>query len=189
VNGWCAVALDTIATALVDCVRRLPSLDALDAFGAGLRVPGATFVTLERDGRLLGCVGSLEARRPLGIDIAGNALAAAFDDPRVPPVTVADFAEMHVKVSRLDPSELVPARSHDELRAVVRPGVDGITVSAGPRRATLLPSVWAHVRDAGEFLDVLWAKAGLTPRTWPDGIAVARYTTVEAHDPGPRRPL
>jgi AMMECR1 domain-containing protein len=64
--------------------------------------------------------------------------------------------------------------------------VNGFTVEAGQRRATLLPSVWPKVRDGDEFLGVLWAKAGLRPGEWPRHIAISRYTTVEQHDPGPR---
>jgi uncharacterized protein len=79
--------------------------------------------------------------------------------------------------------------SYDDVRASVRPGVDGLTVEVGPRRATLLPSVWPKVRDTDEFLTALWSKAGLQPGSWPRGIAVSRYTTTEESDPGPRPAL
>lgn len=185
-SALCDIAVDSIAIALTEGVRRLPSLSAVDAT---LHEPAATFVTLEREGRLLGCVGTLEAHQPLAVDVAEHALAAAFDDPRVPPVTRDDFAEMSVKVSVLSPSTVVAAESFSALRAAVRPEIDGITVHAGRRRATLLPSVWRHVRDVDEFLDALWAKAALPCRAWPAGIVVTRYGTAEEHDPGPRPPL
>jgi AmmeMemoRadiSam system protein A len=113
-------------------------------------------------------------------------MAAAFDDPRMPPLSPDDFPEMTVKVSVLSASTPVHARAFDELVSLVRPGVDGVTVEAGRARATLLPSVWPNVRDCDEFLDVLWAKAGLRPRAWPRGLRVRRYTSVEELDPGPR---
>jgi AmmeMemoRadiSam system protein A len=184
----CSIALNAIATALTTGRRRLPAVDALPD---DLRAPGATFVTLERNGRLLGCVGTLEAVQPLGVDVAEHALAAAFDDPRMPPVNRADYPEMSVKVSVLSPSEPITANDYEELRSLVRPGVDGISItSETPRniaaRATLLPSVWPKVRGVDEFLDALWTKAGLTPRAWPAGLLVSRYTTTETCDPGPR---
>lgn len=180
----CGIAVATITTALVDGVRCIPRVEDLSG---RLAAPAATFVTLERNSRLLGCVGTLDARLPLAIDVAEHALAAAFDDPRVPAVTHDDLAEMSVKVSVLSASSPIPARSFDESRAVVRPGVDGVTVEHGrAHRATLLPSVWEKVADVDEFLDALWLKAGLRPRTWPPGIRVSRYTTTEEYDAGPR---
>lgn len=180
----CDIAIDAIAGALADGVRRVPSLTGLDD---ALVAPGASFVTLERNDELLGCVGALEATQPLAIDVAEHACAAAFDDPRVPPITNDDFEQMSVKVSVLSPAEPIAAASYEALRAQIRTGVDGVTVeSPGWRRATLLPSVWAKVRDRDQFLDALWQKAGLRPRTWPRGIQVSRYTTTETCDPGPR---
>jgi AmmeMemoRadiSam system protein A len=191
IDPLCSIALDAIATALTTGRRRLP---ALDDCPAGLRTPGASFVTLERNGRLLGCVGTLEAVRPLAVDVAEHALAAAFDDPRLPPVTRADYPEMAVKVSVLSRLEPVVACSYDELRSLVRPGTDGISITSErtrnfAARATLLPSVWPKVRDVDEFLDALWSKAGLPPRAWPPGLVVSRYTTAETCDPGPRAAL
>ena len=182
-SDLCDIALDAIEVALTDGVRRAPKLDGLPP---ELRAPAATFVTLERGDRLLGCIGTLDAHQPLAIDVAEHALAAAFDDPRVPPLSREDFPEMSVKVSVLSPSEPLHVSSFDELRATVRAGVDGLTVEVGMYRATLLPSVWSKVRHTDEFLDALWAKAGLRPRVWPPSIRVARYTTVEECDPGPR---
>jgi AmmeMemoRadiSam system protein A len=179
----CEIAVGAIETALVEGERRRPDLAGL---AAPLIAPGASFVTLERTGHLLGCVGTLEARQPLAWDVAEHAVAAAFDDPRMPALTVDDFPDMAVKVSVLTASTPVHADSFDELREMVQPGVDGVTVEAGRSRATLLPSVWSRVRDCDEFLDVLWAKAGLRRRTWPRGVRVLRYGTVDEQDPGPR---
>lgn len=180
----CDIAITTITTALVDGVRCVPR--ARDLTGR-LAAHAATFVTLERDGRLCGCVGALDAHQPLGIDVAEHALAAAFDDPRVPAVTLADLRAMSVKVSVLSASSAIAAQSFSELRRAVRPGADGVTVELGRRsRATLLPSVWEKVPDVDDFLDALWLKAGLRPRTWPAGIHASRYATTEECDPGPR---
>jgi hypothetical protein len=179
----CTIAVDVIGATLRDGVRRKPSLERLHPT---LTDVGASFVTLERDGCLLGCVGTLEARRPLAVDVAEHALAAAFDDPRVPPITAVDFVAMSVKVSVLSTSHPIDAETFGELRARVRPGADGVTIDAHPRRATLLPSVWEKVHDVDEFLGALWLKAGLRPGTWPAGARVSRYTTTEFIDSGPR---
>jgi AmmeMemoRadiSam system protein A len=177
------VAADVIGDAVA---RRDPPMPDPSDFSGRLRESGASFVTLERGDQLLGCIGSLVAVEPLVVDVARHALAAAFADPRLPPVTRNDFEEMSIKVSVLTRPEPLSAATFDELVAAVRPGVDGLLVEAGRHRATLLPSVWAHVDDTEQFLGVLWQKAGLVRRAWPTDVAVSRYTTEEFGDPGPR---
>jgi AmmeMemoRadiSam system protein A len=181
------VLLDVATDVIGDAVtRRDPRMPDPSDFDAPLQEPRASFVTLERGDQLLGCIGTLMAAEPLVVDVARHALAAAFADPRLPPVTRDDFAEMSVKVSVLTTPEPVPAASFDELVAAVRSGVDGLLVEARRHRATLLPSVWDHAADTDQFLGVLWQKAGLARGAWPAGVAVSRYTTEEFGDPGPR---
>jgi len=151
--------------------------------------PQASFVTLERDDQLLGCIGSLEPTVPLAQGVARHAVAAAFEDPRLPPVTFEDYPVMSVKISVLSPIEPLDVASRAGLERAVRPGIDGLVLRAGARRSTLLPSVWPKVRDASDFIDILWAKAGLDPAAWPNGATVSRYTTEEFSDPGPRAPI
>jgi AmmeMemoRadiSam system protein A len=177
------VAADAVASVLAGDEPRLP--DPAD-FEAPLRDMAATFVTLERGGALLGCIGNLEPTRPLVASVAHHALAAAFSDPRLPAVTTDDYSVMAVTVSHLGPLEPVDVDSYDDLAATLRPGEDGILLDTDGRQATLLPSVWRHVRDADEMLATLWSKARLAPRAWPPGTRVRRYMTLEFSDPGPR---
>lgn len=177
------IAQDAIRDALAGGRQVLPDPDA---FHPDLREHVATFVTLERDGRLLGCVGALQAVRPLAVDVAHNALSAAFADPRVPAVTRDDFVAMSIKVSLLSPPEPLAAGSCADVASAVRPGLDGLILEAPGRRSTLLPSVWPKVRDVDEFLSVLWRKAGVAPGRWAPGTQVSRYATTEFGDPGPR---
>jgi AmmeMemoRadiSam system protein A len=140
---------------------------------------GATFVTLRRHGNLLGCIGTLQPSRPLVDDVVANARGAAYADPRLPAVTEADFPDMTVKISVLGPIEPLDIQSVDDLATTVRPGVDGLLVTAGSRRATFLPSVWEMVPEVDMFLRMLWEKAGLRAGSWPRRTTVARYSTVE----------
>lgn len=141
-----------------------------------LVVPGASFVTLERAGRLRGCIGTLVPRRPLYLDVAHNAVRA-MTDPRLPPVTEADWPELSVKVSVLTEPEPLPERDRDAVTAVLQPGVDGLLLTDGQRRATFLPSVWAKIPEPAAFLDALLRKGGWS--AWPQTLEVHRYTTVE----------
>jgi uncharacterized protein len=150
-----------------------------------LRALGASFVTLENDGRLRGCVGSLDAGRPLYLDVLRNA-RRAMRDPRLPAVTGADWPALDVKVSVLTAPEPVPAGSRHELLGRLRPGVDGLLLVAGARRATFLPAVWQKLADPDQFLAALLVKGGWPAAGWPAGLTVARYTSIEFVDRGPR---
>lgn len=158
--------------------ERAPRLDRLTV-GQGLWRPGASFVTLKRGGVLRGCIGSLEARRPLAVDVAENAVAAAFRDPRFRPLTPDEEADLEIKISVLTPPEPLDVSSVGELKAAVVPERDGLLIEAGTHRGTFLPAVWEQLPAVDDFLDHLWQKADLIPGTWPEGIKVARYRSEE----------
>lgn len=140
-----------------------------------LQEPGATFVTLNLHGNLRGCIGSLEAHRPLIDDVSHNAKAAAFLDPRFTPLTKPEFAEVVIDVSLLSPPEQIQFSSERNALAQLRPGQDGLILEYGLRRATYLPQVWAQLPKAQEFVNHLKSKAGLPEDFWSDDIKLSRY--------------
>jgi AmmeMemoRadiSam system protein A len=183
--------LDVAASSIRDVLaaRQHEPLDVA-ADDPALHEPGATFVTLERDGALLGCIGTLEPVRPLVADVAHNAAAAAFADPRLPPVTADDYAAMSIEISVLGPLEPIDASALADLTAALRPGVDGVVVDAPGALATFLPAVWRHFgADADAFVAALWRKARLRPGTWPRGARCSRYGAEKLVDRGPRTPV
>lgn len=155
---------------------------------ARLREPGASFVTLETHGRLRGCIGSLRAVRPLYLDVARNARRASID-PRLPPVTAAEWQALTVSVSVLSEPSQLPVEDLAGLVAVLRPGRDGLILTDGHRRATFLPAVWRKVADPEQFVRALLAKGGWPPGDWPAGIRAARYTSAEFTDAPPREDI
>lgn len=140
-----------------------------------LHRPGATFVTLTRDGQLRGCIGSLEARRPLRMDVQENACAAAFRDPRFAPLDPAEFATTRVEVSLLTAPQPMSFTGEADALAQLRPGIDGVILSAGRHRATFLPQVWEQLPTPAVFMAHLKQKAGLPPDYWGADIRVERY--------------
>lgn len=150
----------------------------LAEFPEPLRAVRATFVTLEIGARLRGCIGTLEAQRALVEDVAWNAYAAAFEDPRFPPLTHAELARVDVHVSVLSLPEPMHFHSEQDLIAQLRPNIDGLVLQEGSMRGTFLPSVWEQVPDAVEFLRLLKRKAGLPVDYWSATLRVSRYTTV-----------
>ncbi|HQR80389.1 MAG TPA: AmmeMemoRadiSam system protein A [Actinomycetota bacterium] len=154
------LAVGAIRAALVSGEVRLPSVGSLPAY---LREPGCSFVTLRRDGQLLGCIGALEPYQPLGHDIVEHAIAAAFRDPRFEPIT--DLSGVHVEISVLGPLREFPAESYDDV--VARLPRVGAVVSGFGRRGTFLPAVWEQLPTNETFVSGLWRKAGLQPGQWP----------------------
>ena len=148
---------------------RLRPHDALDR-------PGATFVTLKQEGELRGCIGSLEAHRLLAIDVRRNALAAAFNDPRFAPLVAPELAVTMVEVSLLSPASRVEVADEEDLLARLEPGVDGIVLELGRRRATFLPQVWESLPDPRDFIGALKRKAGMPASFWSPEMRVSRYT-------------
>lgn len=146
-------------------------------FSGALAEPGACFVSLHRDGALRGCIGSLEPRRPLAVDAAENAYAAAFCDPRFSPLRASECAGLELELSVLTPAEPLPAASEAELIAQLHPGEDGVVLNERGQRATFLPLVWEHLPDPHAFLDHLRQKAGLPPGYWSGTIRFSRYGT------------
>jgi AmmeMemoRadiSam system protein A len=136
--------------------------------------PGATFVTLTLDAELRGCIGSLEAHRPLGDDVMHNARAAARDS-RFPPLPRHRVRQLGVEVSLLSAREPVAASSEEEALSMLRPGVDGVILEYGSLCATFLPQVWEHLPEPLAFLTELRRKANLPARFWHPDLRVSRY--------------
>lgn len=143
---------------------------------AWLHEPGATFVTLTLDNQLRGCIGSLEAYRPLGDDVRHNAVAAAFHDPRFDPLTAQEFADTTVEVSLLSAAQPLRFSSEGDALAQLRPGMDGLILEFGRHRGTFLPQVWEQLPAPNAFMTHLKNKAGLPHDFWSDGIRLSRYT-------------
>ncbi|HEY3010947.1 MAG TPA: AmmeMemoRadiSam system protein A [Micromonosporaceae bacterium] len=153
-----------------------------------LRALGASFVTLERDGALRGCIGSLEPVRPLFVDVTRNAVKA-MTDPRLAPVYCGEWPGLDVKVSVLSHPVPLPVMDRDELLAELRPGLDGLIFADDRRRATFLPAVWTKLPEPARFVTALLDKGGWPPGDWPARLRVYRYTAVEFFDRAPRAPL
>ena len=145
----------------------------------------ATFVTLKMHDELRGCIGTLEAFRPLSRDVRENAIGAAFRDPRFRPLTATEFEATSVEVSLLSASESLDVAAEDELLARLRPGRDGLTLEYGRHRATFLPQVWDQLADPQDFVTALKRKAGLPADFWNPRIAASRYQVTKWSEGAP----
>ena len=180
-----ALAREAIAAAL-DVPPRAARWPAAEVEAPWLRAPGACFVTLTRQGRLRGCIGSVRARRPLVDDVRANARAAALSDPRFPQLTAGELPDTRIEVSLLSAASPLPAASEEEALAALRPGIDGIILEVGGEtHATFLPQVWENLPSPRDFLAHLKHKAGLPPDFWSPDLRLQRYTVTKWTEPGP----
>jgi len=159
----------------------LPPLD-LESIPPRLREPGASFVTLTRKGELRGCVGTLEPYMPLAEDVREHAVAAALQDFRFPPVTPRELPEIEIEISRLTPPEPLDYTRPEELPSRIRPGIDGVVLRDGLRRATFLPQVWEKLPRPEDFLGHLCLKMGVDAAYWRyKKLQVSTYQVEEFH--------
>lgn len=137
----------------------------------------ASFVTLYINRELRGCIGVVEAIRPLAEDTAENAFSAAFKDSRFSPLDAGEFKGLEIHLSILTPAEPISFTSEQDLISQLQPGIDGLILQEGHRRRTFLPSVWETLPKPEQFLRHLKQKAGLPPDYWSDKIRMYRYHT------------
>jgi AmmeMemoRadiSam system protein A len=170
--------------AIVQATNHQPPPDiVLEELTESLRENGATFVTLMKDRQLRGCIGALEAYQPLAMDVREHAVAAALEDYRFPPVSGGEVASITIEISRLTRPE---ALAYEDARALIRalrPGLDGVILIDGPRRATFLPQVWEQLPNPEDFLAHLCHKMGTSPDTWQKRhLTVSTYQVEEFHE-------
>ena len=121
----------------------------------------ASFVTLNLDGRLRGCIGSLLPQRKLIDDVMYNAKAAAFQDYRFQPLSKDELANVDIEISIAFSASRVIYESIDELKEKIKVGIDGVILEKDHNRATFLPQVWEQLPTFELFFEHLCQKAGL----------------------------
>jgi len=135
----------------------------------GTRLAGA-FVSIHRHGELRGCIGRIEADRPVAQVIAECAVSACTRDPRFPAVTRDELADIDIELSVLGPFERITGPEEIEI------GRHGLLVERDARRGLLLPQVATEWKwDALTFLGQTCRKAGLSVTAWKDGATIWRF--------------
>jgi uncharacterized protein len=179
-----AILLKLARQAMVEAVNGRP-LSNVDLAGLppALGQPGASFVTLTEAGELRGCIGALEPYQPLALDVCEHAAAAALQDPRFPPLQPVELPQIEIEISRLTLPVELPYDQPADLPGRLRPGIDGVTLMDGWRRATFLPQVWEKLPDPAEFLSHLCYKMGVSPDLWNrKKLRVQVYQVEEFHE-------
>lgn len=163
--------------------RDLPQVD-LEQLPPRLREDGVCFVTLtEAGGELRGCIGGLQATQPLALDVCQHAASAALDDYRFSPVRPVEVPCLRIEISVLTAPQPLTYDSPQRLPQLLRPGVDGVVLRDGLRRATFLPQVWEKLPDPRAFLNHLCQKMGGPNDLWQQKmLEIETYQVMEFHE-------
>ncbi|MEM7058998.1 MAG: AmmeMemoRadiSam system protein B [Pseudomonadota bacterium] len=155
--------------------RGKPPAINLDSFPAPLQGIAPAFVTLTQNGRLRGCIGSLQGHQPLAQDILSNAVKAGFEDPRFKAITAPEIANTQIEIAILSAPAPMSFTDQNDLLGQLRPGQDGLILRSGRHRGTFLPKVWDNLDTPEKFFNGLKVKAGLPNDHWSDDLQVLRY--------------
>jgi AmmeMemoRadiSam system protein B/AmmeMemoRadiSam system protein A len=128
-----------------------------------LKEPRGAFVTINKKGSLRGCIGHIKGVKPLYKSVEEMAEAAAFQDPRFPPVTKNELKDLEIEISALTPFRQITDTSEIEV------GKHGIYIERGFYSGLLLPQVATEYGwDRETFLEHTCRKAGLPIDAWKD---------------------
>ncbi len=142
-----------------------------------LEEDGAAFVTINTkpNKQLRGCIGSLQAYRPLYKDIISNAQSAALRDPRFIPLTLEELNHITIEVSILSKAKVLEYNDMEDLKRKVVPFQDGVVLKHDGRHATYLPQVWEQLPQFEDFFSSLCLKANLTDNCLSEHPEISIY--------------
>ncbi len=127
-----------------------------------------SFVTLHKDNRLRGCIGTLSPQLSLLNDVYNNAFNSAFRDHRFNKLRKSELAEIDIEVSILTEPKKLEYQNSDELLGKLRPEIDGVILTDSISRSTYLPQVWYQIPDKIQFLEQLSLKSGNIKDWWKE---------------------
>ena len=127
------------------------------------------FVTLYKNNELRGCIGFPEPIFPLYKAVIKAALAAAFEDPRFPPLQKQEFKDISIEISVLTVPKFIKVKNPEEYIKKIKIGRDGLIIRSNSNSGLLLPQVATEYKwDAKTFLEHLCQKAWLSSDAWKD---------------------
>lgn len=174
-----AMLLTTAARVLAHACQhdgKTPNLSIKGDLPMTMSAMRATFVSLEKDGRLRGCIGSTRAHQPLLKDVLVNTMKAAFGDPRFPKLATDELFALDLSVSILSHPRPIDAVNEQALLDDLSPDRDGLIIADQGRSALFLPHVWKQIPDPKIFLAALRQKAGLPGDHWSPTFKAYRFS-------------
>ncbi len=163
-----ASKLFKLARAAINSAFTKEKID-LSSYKPGFGSKQGVFVTLTKQGRLRGCIGFPEPVLPLYEAVFQAARAAAFDDPRFPPVIQSELKDIQIEISVLTVPQLIKVDDADGYLSRIKIGEDGIIIKGRYDSGLLLPQVFIEYPcDVEGALEMTCQKAGLPESAWKD---------------------
>ena len=159
-----------------------PAFSKKEFSDASFQKKRGVFVTLLLDGKLRGCIGNLDPDETVAEGVRRNALNAAFEDPRFPPLQPEELERITIEVSILTKPEPLEYRDKDDLLSGLTPYADGVILGKNSKKATFLPQVWEQVSGPEEFLSHLCRKAGMPAEQWKKGDLSIKVYRVQSFE-------
>lgn len=144
------------------------------------------YVTLTLKGAERGQSGSIGGPRPLIDDVVTNAFLSAFRDPKFRPITQQEFEDLRIEISLLNDLQELDFDQEDQLLDSLRPGIDGLRLSAGAQGATLIPRDWTKYPSPKEFLEALKLKMAFPRNYWSKNFRAFRFQSKEISERPPQ---
>jgi AmmeMemoRadiSam system protein A len=163
-----------LARKVIDLKTKGKDLKREAYFSSTLKEKRGVFVTLNKSDQLRGCIGYIEGLKPLQIAVEEMSLAAAFEDPRFPPVENEELNEIEIEISILSPLKIIADPNQIEI------GKHGLIIEKGMMRGLLLPQVATEYQwDVETFLAQTCQKAGLSKNAWHDESTIIQIFSAE----------
>jgi len=144
----------------------------------GLQQKAASFVSMYVNGELRGCTGTCYATLPLWQDVCEHAYSSAFEDGRFSSLRAPELDDCRLIISVLSPMEPCENQGEQALLDNLRPGIDGLMIQEGTKRALFLPVVWGSLSHPKAFLNGLKRKGGWPETYWSEVIEIYRFDVV-----------
>jgi AmmeMemoRadiSam system protein A len=152
-----------IAKKTIECKIKKEEVPEFKIASKTLKEKRGAFVTLKKDGSLRGCIGYVEAKKPLHKTVEEMAVASAFNDPRFPPLRQDELKHLTIEISVLTPLKQI--KDIEEIEV----GVHGIYITRDFHSGLLLPQVANEYQwDRLTFLEESCYKANLSSNAWTD---------------------
>jgi uncharacterized protein len=139
----------------------------------------ACFVTINLNGKLRGCIGSLVAHRTLLEEIISNAHNSAFSDLRFSRLTYEEFKKIDIEISILTPAVKLEYTGIEDLKTKIKPFEHGVILECQNKKATFLPQVWDQIPSFDDFFTQLSKKAGFSKSCLDLHPVICTYTALK----------
>ncbi len=152
-----------------------PNVD-IGSFSPQLQRNRATFITINKSGKLRGCIGTIHPTEPFIVNVVNNTYKAALKDPRFPPIRRDELSNIEITISLLSTLQKMSIKDEEDLLRQIKPNIDGLLIKDNTKQSVFLPQVWNEIPNKLDFISCLKQKAGLDSNHWSSNFQAWKFT-------------